>query len=54
MDFAKEKFGMKVADATVLADALKVTNTLTTLKLPCNLVDDDTARLLLTGLLGHA
>jgi len=54
MDYERSKFGMKMADVTSLAKALKVTETLTVLALPCNLLDDNTTRILATGLQGNA
>jgi hypothetical protein len=45
---------MKMLDVTSLAKALKVTETLTILSLPCNLLDDNTVRILASGLQGNA
>ena len=44
MDYERSLFGMKLLDVTSLAKALRVTETLTILSLPCNLLDDTTAR----------
>jgi len=54
MDYERSLFGMKMNDVTSLAKALKVTETLTVLSLPCNLLDDNTTRILATGLAGNA
>mmetsp|Transcript_5236 Transcript_5236/g.9253 ORF Transcript_5236/g.9253 Transcript_5236/m.9253 type:complete len:465 (-) Transcript_5236:13-1407(-) len=53
MCYDRSLFGMKTCDATSLACALKTTQTLTTLILPCNLIDDDLLRLLMTGLISN-
>jgi len=50
MDYERKWFGMKLYDVTTLAKALKVTETLTILSLPCNLLDDNTVRILASGL----
>ena len=47
MDYERTLFGMKLLDVTSLAKALRVTETLTILSLPCNLLDDNTVRILL-------
>eukprot|EP00736_Rhodelphis_marinus_P003840 Rmarinus@m.26819 len=54
MDYERSLFGMKLADATALAKALRsfATN-VRTLKLPMNLLDDDRLRLLVTGLMNN-
>ena len=50
MDYERTLFGMKLLDVTSLAKALRVTETLTILSLPCNLLDDNTVRILASGL----
>ena len=50
MDYERSLFGMKLNDVASLAKALRVTETLTILSLPCNLLDDSTVRVLATGL----
>jgi len=50
MEYERSLFGMKMSDVTSLAKALRVTETLTILSLPCNLLDDNTMRILATGL----
>ncbi len=50
MEYERSLFGMKMNDVTSLARALRVTETLTILSLPCNLLDDNTMRQLATGL----
>ena len=50
MEYERSLFGMKMSDVTSLAKALRVTETLTILSLPCNLLDDNTMRVLATGL----
>jgi hypothetical protein len=54
MDYDRSLFGMKMSDVTSLQKALRVTETLTILSLPCNLLDDNTMRVLATGLAGNA
>lgn len=49
MKYERMLFGMKISDATSLARYVKETQTLTTLKLPGNLLDDDLLRMLMTG-----
>jgi len=53
MDYERTLFGMKLLDVTSLAKALRVTETLTILSLPCNLLDDNTVRILASGLQGN-
>ena len=50
MEYERSLFGMKMNDVTSLAKALKVTETLSILALPCNLLDDNTVRILASGL----
>ena len=50
MDFERELFGMNPSDVLSLANALKVTETLTVLSLPNNLLNDSSTRILATGL----
>ena len=50
MEYERSLFGMKMSDVTSLQKALKVTETLTILSLPCNLLDDNTMRILAQGL----
>ena len=50
MDYELSLFGMRLNDVASLAKALRVTETLTILSLPCNLLDDSTVRVLATGL----
>jgi len=54
MEYERSLFGMKLHDVTSLAKALKVTETLTILALPCNLLDDNTVRILASGLLENS
>ena len=51
MRYDRALLGMKVFDAMGIAKCLKATSTLTSLALPCNVIDDDLLRLLVTGLL---
>ncbi len=54
MDYERSMFGMKNADATCLAKAIKYkSNYLTMVNLSSNLMDDDKLRLLVTGLLDN-
>eukprot|EP00967_Tisochrysis_lutea_P066756 scaffold87089_cov32-Tisochrysis_lutea.AAC.3 len=48
--YEKAKFGMKLSDVTSLAKAIRVTETLTILSLPGNLLDDPAVRILAGGL----
>lgn len=50
MEYERSLFGMKMSDVTSLQNALRVTETLTILSLPCNLLDDNTMRILASGL----
>ncbi|KAL1511452.1 hypothetical protein AB1Y20_006251 [Prymnesium parvum] len=54
MNYERSLFGMKMNDVTSLSKALRVTETLTVLALPCNLLDDNTTRILASGLQGNA
>ena len=54
MEYERSLFGMKMSDVTSLQKALRVTETLTILSLPCNLLDDNTVRILASGLQGNA
>ena len=54
MEYERSKFGMKMSDVASLQKALRVTETLTILSLPCNLLDDNTMRILATGLQGNS
>lgn len=54
MDYDRSLFGMKMSDVASLQKALRVTETLTILSLPCNLLDDNTMRVLATGLAGNS
>ena len=51
MKYERSLFGMKISDATSLAKCVKGTAVLTMLSLPCNLMDDDLLRMLMTGLI---
>ena len=53
MSYERSLFGMKIADATTLASGVRNTATLTSLSLPCNLIDDDLMRMLMTGLISN-
>jgi Ran GTPase-activating protein (RanGAP) involved in mRNA processing and transport len=48
--YEKAKFGMKLSDVTSLAKACRLTETLTILSLPGNLLDDPAVRVLAGGL----
>lgn len=50
MKYDRMLFGMKISDATNLSHLIKTSNSLTTLWLPSNLLDDDLLRMLMTGL----
>ena len=51
MKYDRALFGIKISDAMSLAKCVRATETLTTLVLPCNLIDDDLMRMLMTGLI---
>ena len=51
MKYDRSLFGMKISDAMSLAKCVRATETLTTLVLPCNMIDDDLLRMLMTGLI---
>ena len=51
MNYERMLFGMKISDATSLAKVFEHTDTLGTVKLTGNLIDDDLLRMLMTGLI---
>ena len=51
MNYERMLFGMKISDATSLAKIFDCTETLTTVVLAGNLIDDDLLRMLMTGLI---
>lgn len=51
MNYERMLFGMKISDATSLAKIFNQTETLTTVILSGNLIDDDLLRMLMTGLI---
>jgi Ran GTPase-activating protein (RanGAP) involved in mRNA processing and transport len=51
MKYERMLFGMKISDATSIAKCIKSSETLTTLVLQSNLIDDDLLRMLMTGLI---
>lgn len=51
MKYDRSLFGIKISDAMSLAKCIRATETLTTLVLPCNMIDDDLLRMLMTGLI---
>lgn len=51
MNYERMLFGMKISDATSLAKIFDCTETLTTVVLSGNLIDDDLLRMLMTGLI---
>lgn len=51
MNYERLLFGMKISDATSLAKIFDQTETLTTVILAGNLIDDDLLRMLMTGLI---
>ena len=50
-NYCREGFGMKLSDASSLSNALRTTNHLVSLSLPCNLIDVEIIKILLKGLL---
>merc|ERR1719183_1659817 len=54
MDYERAMFGMKISDGQYLARNLRVSQTLVSLALPCNMVDDELVKVLMAGLsYGH-
>ena len=51
MQYERMLFGMKISDATALAKTFDSTDTLTTVVLQSNMIDDDLLRMLMTGLI---
>ncbi len=51
MNYERMLFGLKISDATALAKCFDRTETLTTLCLSGNMIDDDLLRMLMTGLI---
>lgn len=51
MTYDRMLFGMKVSDANCLANSISYSESLTTLILQSNLIDDDLLRMLMTGLI---
>jgi len=51
MRYDRSLFGMRLTDADSLARCLRVTDALTSLALPCNMIDDNLVMVLMTGLL---
>lgn len=54
MNYERMLFGMKISDATSLAKIFDQTETLTTVILSGNLIDDDLLRMLMTGLIKNS
>ena len=50
MKYERSLFGMKISDAMSLSKCVRATDTLSSLCLPCNVMDDDLLRMLMTGL----
>lgn len=54
MDYERAMFGMKISDAQYLARNIRVSQTLVSLALPCNMIDDELVKVLMGGLsYGH-
>jgi len=54
MDYERAMFGMKISDAQYLARNVRVSQTLVSLSLPCNMIDDELVKVLMGGLsYGH-
>ena len=51
MKYDRSMFGMKITDAMSLSKCCRATESLTTLTLPCCMIDDDLVRMLMTGLI---
>eukprot|EP00903_Cladosiphon_okamuranus_P010296 g9745.t2 len=54
MKYERMLFGMKISDANCLAKAIQATETLASLVLQGNLIDDDLMRMLMTGLIRNS
>eukprot|EP01041_Mallomonas_annulata_P001682 gene1682-3254_t len=54
MNYERMLFGMKISDATSLARTLERSETLTTLIMMGNVIDDDLLRMLMTGLIKNS
>mmetsp|Transcript_69935 Transcript_69935/g.138501 ORF Transcript_69935/g.138501 Transcript_69935/m.138501 type:complete len:565 (+) Transcript_69935:15-1709(+) len=50
MDYERAMFGMKITDARNLARNIRVSQTLVSLALPCNMIDDELVKVLMGGL----
>lgn len=54
MDYERAMFGMKISDAQYLSRNIRVSQTLVSLSLPCNMIDDELVKVLMGGLsYGH-
>ena len=49
-EYERPKFGMKMGDAKIFSDCLKVTQSLVYLSMPGNQIDDDLMNILIKGL----
>ncbi|CAB1106005.1 unnamed protein product [Ectocarpus sp. CCAP 1310/34] len=54
MKYERMLFGMKISDANCLAKAIQATQTMASLVLQGNLIDDDLMRMLMTGLIRNS
>ena len=50
MEYERPLFGMKMSDAKIFSECLKMTSSLVYLSLPGNLIDDDLITILIKGL----
>lgn len=50
MNYERAMFGMKIADAQALARHCRISQTLTSLSLPSNMIDDELCKVLISGL----
>mmetsp|Transcript_114887 Transcript_114887/g.245276 ORF Transcript_114887/g.245276 Transcript_114887/m.245276 type:complete len:527 (-) Transcript_114887:38-1618(-) len=54
MDYERAMFGMKISDAQFLSRYIRVSQTLVSLSVPCNMIDDELVKVLMGGLsYGH-
>eukprot|EP00948_MAST-09A_sp_MAST-9A-sp1_P002878 g2878.t1 len=53
IDYERALFGLKILDAENLAKCIKATDVLTSLELPCNLMDDQLLTILMAGLINN-
>jgi Ran GTPase-activating protein (RanGAP) involved in mRNA processing and transport len=53
IDYERGVFGMQMADAASLVECIRLSQCIVSLSLPCNLLDDDLLKMLLSGLVAN-